>query len=375
MSRPTRPVRLGPLAGLFLGAVACAAVTAASSETSLDSWSRSSPILRAAARYVPASAGMISDAIARDATPPVERADDSPAPPVTASRCTRHGRPCTVWDRPMRESWPAEREWSVSLEDEYSRFVTAIGRGISSRRCIHLDDCLNSPSINPLWDRDEVRLGLRPDCADVPYLLRGYFAFKRHLPFGFVAAMGGEGGDPRYLHQGVPVLWRQWTDFRSPRALFDEMPSFVHSGMFRLSPKLEDGDTYAPRIDRASVRPGSMYYDTDGHVLVVTEVAPDGSIQFIDGHPGGSISHPHFETPRQSPPGSAQWGGGFRNWRPQRLVNGSIVRARNATLADFAPFEQYDRTRYAINGLRVEYDDWVRHSLRTPVDETLQASR
>ncbi len=337
--------------------------------------------MRAAARYVPASAGMISGAVERDVSARSERAaatianTSREAPVATPSRCLRHGRPCTVWDRPMRESWPAEREWTTSLEDEYGRFVTAIGRGIASRRCIHLDDCFNNPSINPLWDPAEVRLGLLPDCADLPYFLRAYFSFKRHLPFGFVAAMGGEGGDPRYLHQGLPVLWRQWTDFRSPRALFDEMPSFVHSGMFRLSPKLEDGDTYAPRISRASVRPGSMYYDTDGHVLVVTEVAPDGSIQFIDGHPGGSISHPHFETPRQSPPGSAQWGGGFRNWRPQRLVSGAIVRARNAALTDFAPFDQYDRARYAINGARVEYDDWVRHSLRAPADVSLRASR
>ncbi len=369
MQRRSRTARLAPLAAITLGVIACAAVTAVTKETAIEAWTRRSPTLRAAARYMPAAAGMVSDATRREATP-AERERTASAAPYGL----RHGRPRTVWDLPMRDAWPAERAWTPAIEDEYSRFVTAIGRGIVSRRCIHLDDCLNSPSINPLYDRDEVRLGLRPDCADVPYLLRGYFAFKRRLPFGFVAAMGGEGGDPRYLHQGVPVLWRQWTDFRSPRAFFDEMPSYVHSGMFRLSPKLEDGDTYAPRIDRGSVRPGSMYYDTNGHVLVVTEIEPDGSIQFIDGHPGGSISHPHFETPRQSPPGSAEWGGGFRNWRSQRLVNGVIARQRNAAITDFAPLYQYERTRYVVDGARVEFDDWVRHTLR-PAAFDLTASR
>jgi hypothetical protein len=348
------------LAGLVAGFAACAA---AMSGTRVEAWSNGSPMLRAAARYMPHAAGMIA-APALSARAP---SDPAPrvAPVVRAARplTGRRARALSVWNKPMRESWPAERAWTPAVEDDYSRFVTAIGRGIVARRCIHLDDCLNNPAINPLYDSDEMRLGLMPDCADLPYMLRGYFAFKRHLPFGFVAAMGGEGGDPRYLHRGIPVLWRQWTDFRSPRAFFDEMPSYVHSGMFRLSPKIEEADTYAPTISRAAVRPGAMYYDTDGHVLVVAEVFPDGNIQFIDGHPGGSISHPRFDAPRQTPPGAALWGGGFRVWRPQRLVENTIVRTRNGALRDFAPFHQYDRANYVVGGAPVAYDDWVRDAL------------
>lgn len=377
--KKTRRARWIRLAGPTFGVAAC---TAAITGTSIDAWTTESRVMRSAARYMPRTAGMVSGAVAAradgtkapPASAPAPAASEAGATTATATTAAappvmrdRRGRPLSVWDMPMSAAWPAEHEWTPAVEEDYGRFVTAIGRGLVARRCIRLDDCLNNPSINPLYSPDEARLGLMPDCADLPYLLRGYFAFKRHLPFGFVAAMGGgEHGDPRYLHQGIPVLWRQWTDFRSPRAFFDEVVSYVHSGMFRLSPKLEDGDTYAPRIDRASVRPGTMYYDTNGHVLVVAEVEPDGAVQFIDGHPGGYISHPHFETPRQSPAGSANWGGGFRNWRPQRLVNGAIVRARNAQIADFAPLHQYNRSNYVVAGAPVEYDDWVRHSLRAP---------
>ncbi len=333
---------------------------AALSTDAADAWLAETRVMRLASHLLPSMAASLS---AHGGVPEIAAARD--AERTVPPRRDARGRALSRWDQPMALAWPARRVWNAAAEDDFARFVTAIGRGVTEGRCGHLDECLASPVVNPLVDDDEMRLRMLPDCADVAYVLRAYFAFKRQLPFGFVAAMGGEGGDPRYLHTGRPVLWRQWTDFRSPRALFDEMRSYVHSGMFRLSPKLEDGDTYAARIDRASVRPGAVYYDTDGHVLVVTEVLPTGDVQFIDGHPGGSLTHPRFHAPAQTPPGSPSWGGGFRRWRPQRLdAQGVIVRARNAELTDFAPFAQYDRRNWRVAGDPAPYDVWVRDALR-----------
>ena len=177
------------------------------------------------------------------------------------------------------------------------------------------------------------------------YTLRAYFAFKRDLPFGWVRTMRGS-GDPRYLRHGAPAAWSQWTRFATPRAVLATVPSQVHSGMFRLSADAESGDTYAARIDRASVRPGTNFYDTDGHVLVVFAVDAGGEVRFIDGHPDGSITRKRLD--RSFVAGSMRWGGGFRNWRPQRLVDGVVVRARNDELRDHDPQTQYDRAAYLV---------------------------
>ena len=39
-------------------------------------------------------------------------------------------------------------------------------------------------------------LFIRPDCADLPYFLRAYFAFKMGLPFGYSKCTRGGGGEP-----------------------------------------------------------------------------------------------------------------------------------------------------------------------------------
>ena len=45
---------------------------------------------------------------------------------------------------------------------------------------------------------DEMKMVLRPDCADLPYFLRAYFAFKMGLPFGYTkCTRGGAGEGPK----------------------------------------------------------------------------------------------------------------------------------------------------------------------------------
>jgi hypothetical protein len=354
------------LAGPIVAATAGAALASVDAGTRIDAWTANSRVVQNAVRYMPRTAGMIAAidepaSESKGALPSTETAVAAAAVPQ-ATRTNDRG----VWDLPMAQAWPAEHDWTPAYEEAYGRFVTTIARGFAEHRCGHLDDCLMSPRYNVLYDASDIRLGFMPDCADLPYILRGYFSFKQHLPFGFVAVVGNEaGGDPRYLNQGLPLMWRTWTDFSTPRRLFERLPDLVHSGMFRYSPKVEDGDTYSTRVDRTSIHPGTMYYDPNGHVLVVSNIKPDGSIEFIDGHIGGWISFRHMDDTYHPGAGLALWGGGFRNWRTQRVVNGAIERDRNWQIADFDPFTQYDESRYVVEGQRVRYDQWVRHSLRT----------
>jgi hypothetical protein len=53
---------------------------------------------------------------------------------------------------------------------------------------------------------------------------------------------------------------------------------------------MENTDLYPTRIDRKSIKPGSVLYDPNGHVAVVYEVEDDGRILFIDAHPDNSLT-------------------------------------------------------------------------------------
>ena len=100
------------------------------------------------------------------------------------------------------------------MERDWSTFVSRLGRAVESRRCNRLDRCLRDPEANSLWDaQTDAHLRLDSiDCADLPYILRAYYAYKRRLPFGFVSnvrAMAGN-DDARYALGLRPSRWSTW---------------------------------------------------------------------------------------------------------------------------------------------------------------------
>ncbi|MFO0609075.1 MAG: hypothetical protein U0324_38270 [Polyangiales bacterium] len=275
-------------------------------------------------------------------------------------------------DRPMAAAWPAARGWNASLETRYGRFVQRVGRAVAAGRCRHLNDCLNDPAINPLHEAGARPLRFRADCADVPYILRAYFAYRNQLPFVWTRTMTGRGGDPRYLLDARPTGLRRWTEFATPRALFEGIGSEVHSGYFRQAPSLDAGDTYQAAVSRAAVRPGTVFYDPNGHVLVVYEVAPDGEVRFFDGHPDNSLSHPSL-TARQEQ-GTARFGGGFRNFRPFTYRGGAPVFLRNRQLPLWGGAGVFDPARRRVAGSPAAFHEWVRARLATrPAARSLAA--
>jgi hypothetical protein len=320
-------------------------------------------------------------------TPAARAAEVRPAPvttPATPARVSsastatsaaaargRDGRPLTPIDMPMAQAWPAVNQWSDTMEREYDDFVAGLGRAVSQHRCRQLDDCLRNPGANTLYDaRTDAAFDLHVDCADLPYVLRAYFAFKRRLPFGFVAAIRGDAGrDPRYTLNIRPDGFRTWQQFPTPRALLRDIGSMVHSGMYRMAPPIEDSDFYQAAVSRRAIHPGTIFYDPNGHVLVVTEVRADGQIYLMDGHPDGTLTYKRFGEAFVT--GTARLGGGFKNFRPLRWQNGRITRARNAELPLFDGNAQFDRTGYLVDGNVSGYHAWIRASLRdgsTPID-------
>ncbi|HNF96798.1 MAG TPA: hypothetical protein PKO07_13245 [Pseudomonadota bacterium] len=266
------------------------------------------------------------------------------------------------WKAPLSQSWPAERSWNDKLEDEYSEFVFRIGQAVAQRRCHHLDACLRDPAANILFEaQTDPDLVLGVDCGDLPYVLRGYFSFKKHLPFGFVCGVEGIGEHVRYMSQVTPTKFCSWQSYKTPRDVLVSMSNAVHSGMYRMAPEVESADFYPTALDRRGVRPGTVYYDPNGHVLTVAEVRKDGSVLLMDGHPDGSLTWKRFGAAFAL--GGRGQGGGFKNFRTQALEGKEIRRARNEHLPLFDGQTQWDRSLWPQIGGQGSYHALVKQRL------------
>jgi hypothetical protein len=264
-------------------------------------------------------------------------------------------------DGTMGAVWPGTNAWTDDQEAAYGAFVALLGAAVEARRCDRLDACLRDPGANSTYDPGvDAGLQLDVDCADLPYVLRAYFAFKRDLPFGYVAATRGAAGwDARVDIGIVPTAWRSWRSHATPRALLREMTRTVHSGMFRMDGGVESDDFYPVRLDRAAVAPGAIFYDPYGHVSVVARVREDGVVHLLAGSPDGALAWKRFGSGYMLGPPSL--GGGFKRFRPIGVVGGVVVRARNEGLADFDARGQYELARGRLPFFRA-----VRDALTAP---------
>ncbi len=278
----------------------------------------------------------------------------------TLPRSAHAQRPRSPVESPMAVAWPARRTWDTAEEQRFGQWVTTVGRAVAAHRCRTLAACLDDPAINPLHTAGR-RLRFRADCADVAYLLRAYYAWRRALPFGFVGAVRWERDARGHALTTRPARTARWDAFASPWQLLHELGGRVNSNWFRMRPEVGDGDWYPARVRPGDVRAGTAYYDPDGHVLVVYEVTDAGDVMLFDGHPGGSITARPFSA--RITPGSARVGGGFMNWRPIALRGNEIHRPTNAQLGDWSA-TQYDRGARVVGGQPADFDVWVRSRMR-----------
>ncbi len=255
--------------------------------------------------------------------------------------------------------------WTDEDERGYQAFITAIGES----DCASLNECLHSTA-NPFAGSESAARYFESDCADLPYVLRFYYAWKKGLPFSYVdavAARDGSGDDIRYSHSGNRPASRH--DVPSGRftgyQVIGQIRSAISSATYRIHPEYDGPitpDFYAPAIAPGAIRPGTMVYDPAGHVAIVYRIDPDGQIHSFDAHTDFSLTTITFDVrfARTKP----SQGAGFKNWRPLRLVHGErqadgswrggvIVPARNSEIADFST-EQFYGT-----GKRPSEDNWA----------------
>ena len=120
--------------------------------------------------------------------------------------------------------WPLRNTWNRATENLFSAWIEKLFDApldaAPSWPALH--EVLRDRSRNLLFNHlglgeDEMKIVLRPDCADLPYFLRAYFAFKMGLPFGYSKCSRGGGGTARRRA-------RSGSTFRTPTASARRQP-------------------------------------------------------------------------------------------------------------------------------------------------------
>ena len=129
--------------------------------------------------------------------------------------------------------------WTAADERDYGEFIAAIG----ASGCRSVDSCLHDRA-NPFAAGDPKGAEFRADCADLPYVLRFYYAWHRGLPFSYVADVAPAAAMPptSAIRPGAMRPWRGATSSPAPmrwrRSTCCAMP--CRSASYRIDPELEE---------------------------------------------------------------------------------------------------------------------------------------
>lgn len=266
-------------------------------------------------------------------------------------------------------AWRLRSKWSQQKEDLYAMFIERLFDYPQDQTITwkNLHTLLRDPSRNILHNylglREEENTKMVPDCADLPYALRAYFAWKLGLPFAMHRCTRGTDGRPPKckpdvdnlfprtalvtndkealkLHQAMrdgedvpdlqeledasmePVEVEQRSRVEGFAALFRKTQRSSHSSSGRTMPKDELGDFYPVPLSKNTIRPGMMFIDPYGHLIMVGRWLPQtkegsGSLIGIDAQPDGTIGRRKFwRGSFLFHPGTHAGGAGFKAFRP-----------------------------------------------------------
>lgn len=265
--------------------------------------------------------------------------------------------------------WAPRWKWERDTENLWSAFVEQLFDYPldDGRTWTNLHSLLRDESRNLLFGHkgmaEEKTLELQPDCADLPYSLRAYFAWKLDLPFGFRrCTRGGRNRPPRCgeLHTNLAPRERHGDLAAFDHFIGRTVRSGVHSASGRTHPRDDDSDLYPVPLTRSALRPGTVYADPHGHVMMLSRwypQGPEGSDKYgvlmaAEAQPDGTIGRRRFwEGSFLFDPSTDHVGAGFKHFRP--LVfdrqTGEITPLPNAALRRVDDYPVYSRQQYGID--------------------------
>jgi len=248
--------------------------------------------------------------------------------------------------------WPVRASWNRATENLYSAWIQKLFDAPldTEPSWPTLRAVLRDRSRNMLFNylgagEDEVSAPISPDCADLVYFLRAYFAFKMGLPFGYSNCSRGGGGH-------APKCYSWLTNLNPPAAAqrpglaagfgayLPVVADAVQSGAVRVLATDDNTDFYTVPLSQETLRPGTVYADPYGHVLMLVRRVPEsggaaGVFLAVDGEPDGTVARKRFwrgsflfaHEPLLGSPG-------FKRFRPiARDANGTLRRLTNAEIA------------------------------------------
>jgi hypothetical protein len=326
-------------------------------------------------------------------------ADRQPAPP-----------------RPTEGSlWPIRNSWNRATENLYSAWIEKLFDApldaAPSWKALH--EVLRDRSRNALFDHlglreDQLGMIIRPDCADLPYFLRAYFSFKMGLPFGYSkCTRGGAGQPPRcvswwniqnlepppkpaqppeeadapleMVHMPMPapasvaptpssmaMLKRLGLAQGFGQYVTRAVADGVHSGSGRTKLTDDNTDYYPVALTQDALRPGTVYADPYGHMLVLVKRVPQangaaGVFLAVDAQPDATVARKRYWRGNflfaQDP---ALGGPGFKRFRPiVRERNGTMHRLTNEEIAKNPQYADFslEQGKLDIEGFYDKMDD------------------
>jgi hypothetical protein len=206
--------------------------------------------------------------------------------------------------------------WSRAAESLYAAWIEALFADADERSSwAALHAVTRDRARNILYDHlglgeDEASgpsaLVMIPDCADNPFFLRAYFAWKTGLPFGFHETSWGTLESPPWAGRfhlespwmasgpGAPAV-----SAASMSRLLAGLKNAVHAGNGRTALRADGTDYYPLPLTRAALKPGTVYADPYGHTFVVVRWLPQtpktpGALLAVDAQPDGTIGVKRF---------------------------------------------------------------------------------
>lgn len=227
-------------------------------------------------------------------------------------------------------AWRERHAYTPELEALYAAFVEQLfAHPVDDMRSwSSLAQLLHDPARNLLHDylglAEDAQLNLAPDCADLPYFLRAYFAWKLGMPFAFRHCSRGRADAPPKcgprVTQAEPL--EAADDVAAFGAFIRKVSSGVHSASGRTLPADDATDLYPLPLTREALRPGSVFVDPYGHLIVVAQWLPQGfagqgMLLGADAQPDASLGRRRFWRGNfLFTPDTSVVGAGFKAFRP-----------------------------------------------------------